>query len=76
MFYRYSIKYYDSDSLNLETSSGIVCANSYSEAVSRILQYYGEHETEELTVKFIYDFTVLKMPEGILDSIEEMNEIV
>lgn len=66
--YIYHVDWYDWDGekSNLTPSHGLVFADNYSTAVQRIIEYFGEENISQLSIKEIGDGT-----ECILDLTEQ-----
>lgn len=71
MYYRYAITYIDELDYETRVRHGIVCANSYTEVIDYLRDYYTEDEDgiEKITLENLGDYgRVLDLPEGIVDA--------
>lgn len=69
-----TVKYQDIDMAKPETNFVVVYANSFTEAVEQVEQYYGDVIVD---MKIDGDFepgTLLKIPEGSIDTILNANK--
>lgn len=53
MIYKYNIEFYDEMSCAKETDSGFVVADNLRDACSRVAVYYGEDNTNSLTLQCV-----------------------
>ena len=72
MTYRFSIVYWDPDEEKEFDDTGIVFAETYSEAVKNLTDYCGEEELFSLTLKCLDDSPILRATDSTLDKIEEL----
>ena len=72
MYYRYTINYIDELDYETTIRSGIVCANSYTEAIDYLRDYYVKDEDgiEKVTLENLGDYgMVLDLPENTIDAV-------
>lgn len=76
--YYYKIKMIIDD--KFEKEDGYTVGNSFSEAMDRLLEYYGEDEVEEVKLSYVADRPVLILPtqgaiteKGLIKAIAENN---
>lgn len=66
--YRVEAKEYEQDYVEY----GFIIADSYGDAMSQAMKYYGENETEYITLKYITDNDVLSVDsKEIADLVEK-----
>lgn len=66
--YRIEAKDYEENCINY----GFVIADNYKEAMAQAMEYYGENETEYITLKYVTDNSIIAVPDkGLADAIEE-----
>lgn len=66
--YRVETKGYEESNVEY----GFIVADSYGDAMSQAMRYYGENETEYITLKYITDNDVLPVDsKEIADLVEE-----
>lgn len=66
--YRVEAKEYEQDYVEY----GFIIADSYGDAMSQAMKYYGENETEYITLKYITDNDVLPVDsKEIADLVEK-----
>lgn len=80
--YYYDITIYLSDTRSEETESGYVCGDSYTSALDRLLEYFGEDETVDVKLSFVTDKPILVLPtqkaikdKGLVAAIRDNNDI-
>ena len=59
MFF-YTVKYWDD--LKQMTKDGIVCANDYADAVTTLMDYFGEIATISVQVEYLTDRAIITFP--------------
>lgn len=66
--YRVEVKEYEENNIEY----GFIVADNYGDAMSQAMRYYGENETEYITLKYITDNDVLPVDsKDIADLVEE-----
>lgn len=71
-YYTYRVKFYDSfDEKELE-KSGVTYGATYSEAVNRIADYYGDDDIIEVTLRAIDANFVLEMSNETIEQLQKM----
>lgn len=66
--YRVETKDYEENCIDY----GFIIADSYKDAMAQAMEYYGENETEYITLKYITDNSILPISDkGLADAIEE-----
>ena len=58
--FKYTVTYYDAFDNKIRERKGLVCANTFAEAVNELTEYYGESETESLALDYITDGAVVE----------------
>ena len=60
--YKYTVCFIDTDTYKTYEERGYTFANNYSEAMDKIVSYYGEEDIEKCSLSFIADREVLILP--------------
>ena len=71
-YYTYRVKFYDSFDEKEMEKDGVTYGTTYSEAVGRITDYYGDNDTIEITLHAIDANFVLEMPNEIIEQLQKM----
>lgn len=80
--YYYSIKVYDEVERTTDKENGYVAGSNYSDAIERLMEYYGDEYAEAVTLKYVADRPILILPEegaitqkGLVKAIFDNNNI-
>lgn len=66
--YRVEVKEYEVNNIEY----GFIVADNYEDAIEQAMEYYGENETEYITLKYITDNSILPIDnKDIADLVEE-----
>ncbi len=66
--YRVEVKEYEVNNIEY----GFIVADNYKDAIEQAMEYYGENETEYITLKYITDNSILSINnKDIADLVEE-----
>lgn len=66
--YRVEVKEYEENNIEY----GFIVADNYGDAMSQAMRYYGENETEYITLKYITDNNIIPVDsKEIADLVEE-----
>ena len=68
MMHRFEVEYYDTDEEATFVDVGLVCADSWAEAVKKITDYYGE---ENLVSIDFYELDDILFTKDIVDILSE-----
>lgn len=70
-FYKYNVKWYDTDDNKVHDLCGITCGESYSEAFKTVLDYYGgEREVEGIYIEAWDEANCLELRPEVLRAVE------
>ena len=76
-FYKYSIDWFNEllgDGGEMIHEKGIISAKNFTEAAQKIIDTYGEKETDKFEIEFLSDNDVLVVRDKMLKMIEKDNE--
>jgi hypothetical protein len=68
--YFYEIKYYDEFEAKILTRQGATFGDTYNDAVTHIINYYGENNIEILKMEYVSESSIL-----VFDSVEQYKEL-
>ena len=58
-FFNYSLTFYDNITMEITDESGYTFGDSYTDAMERVLSFYGADEVERIELTFVSDRPVL-----------------
>lgn len=63
IIFKYIVTYYSEFDDKIHENKGLVCADTFAEAAQELTKYYGEQETESLTLDYVDDGAVIESSE-------------
>ena len=61
--YKYTITYFDEIENKCRERKGLVCGEFFTDVANLLTEYYGEQETESVSIEFITDSAVIESGE-------------
>lgn len=65
LYYEYKVSVYYEDEGKTQEETGIVAGQSYGEALSQLIEYYGENDTENVYLSCLSDSPLKVDPDQI-----------
>ena len=70
-FYGYCVKHYDENEEKETLSYGLICANSFKEAVEDLSHMYGEDNLERISVEMLsWDFSTFEVSKSTYEALK------